>query len=225
MTDWDKAADEAMEKTDAQLAAGLVKLMGLDIDALFPVKADAEKVEAYIEKIKRETVHNERLAAVKAVGVILGEDLAKVVKAAIFTLLLAFICVPAYAQEAEQKPMLDFSAFFRNARLGYSVNQHMERNTVLYAPFKRYSPVNDVELLNCNIGYDMAEKHPIIMLGVRLDNADKLLWNSDWSKKHITSATIPTIEFGPYASAWPRKIAAGKVAVDFWYGVIGAIGF
>lgn len=225
MTDWGNEADKAADKTDAQLAAGLVKLLGLDIDALFPAKDDAEKVMAWIEKIKRETVHNERLAAIKAVGVTLGEDIAKVVKAAIFTLLLVLIALPACAQEAEQKPMLDFSAFFRNARLGYAVNQHMERNTVIYAPFKRYSPINDVELLNCNIGYDLRDKHPVVMLGIRLDNADKLLWNSDWSKKHITSATIPTIEFGPYASAWPRKIEAGKVAVDFWYGVIGAIGF
>ncbi len=233
MKDWDKAADKAMEKTEAQLAAGLVKLLALDIDELFPVLVDAETVKAYIEKIRRETVHNERIAAVKEAGAILGERLGKVIQKAIFAALLAFICVPANAQEvqlapaeaAAASPMLDFSSFFMKTRIGYAVSTQGQRNTVIYSAFKRYNPKPGMELLNLNIGYKSTTKRPVVMLGCRADNLDKLIWSGGWSKKHIETAPTPAIEFSLYASSWPEAISGGKFRLPIEAGLIIAAGF
>lgn len=135
-------------------------------------------------------------------------------------LLIFLISGSVNAQEA---PMLDFSAFFAKSRVGYSVNQHMTRSTVLYSAFKRYNAKPSVELANLNFGYDMSDKHPVVMLGLRLDNADKLLWSGDWAKKHIETAPLPVLELGPCVSAWPR-VESGKVRLDTWYGFILAAG-
>jgi hypothetical protein len=130
--------------------------------------------------------------------------------------------VPA-AAIAEEAPMLDFSAFFAKSRVGYSVDQHMSRSTVLYSAFKRYNAKAGVELANLNFGYDMGNKHPVVMLGVRLDNADRLIWSGNWSRKHIETAPLPVVEFGPHISAWPRT-ENGKMHLDTWYGFILAVG-
>lgn len=135
-------------------------------------------------------------------------------------IVLMFLSGVAQAQES---PMLDFGSFFMKSRIGYSVNQHYERSTVLYSAFKRYKPIKDVELLNLNFGYDTTSKHPVVAIGIRLDNADRLLWSGEWAKKHIESAPLPVIEFGPYLAAWP-KVVSGKVHLDYWYGFILAMG-
>jgi len=139
-----------------------------------------------------------------------------------FVILCVVSMVPGLLK-AEERPMLDFSAFFAKSRVGYSVDQHFIRSTVLYSAFKRYNAKPDVELANLNFGYDLSTKHPVVMLGVRLDNADKLIWSGSWAKKHIETAPLPLIEFGPCVSAWPR-VESGKVHMDTWYGFILAAG-
>ena len=118
----------------------------------------------------------------------------------------------------------DFGAFFAKARAGYSVNQHLEKSSVVYSSFERFHSLTGVEYFNMNFGYDMTNKHPLLMIGLRADNVAPLLWNGEWGRTHVDTANLPAIEFGPYASTWPY-VKNGKVKADFFYGLIGAIGF
>ncbi len=125
---------------------------------------------------------------------------------------------------AQQSTLINFGDFFAKARAGYSVNQHMEKSTVLYSAVTRFHTTSGIELANLNAGYDTTNKHPILQTGIRADNLIPMIWGGEWGKSHVTTAELPAIEFGPYASAWPI-INNGKVTVDFYYGIIFAIGF
>lgn len=125
---------------------------------------------------------------------------------------------------AEESAMLDFSSFFTKARAGISINQHMEKSTIIYSAVERLHTTAGVELANLNAGYDLTSKHPTMAIGVRADNIIPMIWSGPWGKAHITTASLPALEFGPYCSAWPRN-NGGKFALDFWYGVTLAVGF
>lgn len=237
MIDWKKAG----AKADKVLSdRGETAILAVDLKTSFPNPSDAEKVAGLQKKIKESTSHNEKVAAMEAVAATLTSDGLAALKKLVLALLLVVIpdcyvsaqaVVPdvpvvagATAQEEKPRDILDFQSFFLNARLGYAVNQHMEKSTILYSSFKRYNSIRDVELLNLNFGYDITSKHPLVMMGVRLDNADKLLWNSAWSKKHIVTAPIPKVEFGPFFKAWP-SVVNKKVKLDIEAGAALALGF
>ena len=138
--------------------------------------------------------------------------------------LLMALALVMCAGVAKADGMLDFSSFFTHARAGYSVNQHMVKSTVIYSAVQRLHTVAGLELASVNAGYDMTSKHPILATGIRADNLIPLIWGGEWGKAHITTASLPAIEFGPYLSGWPRN-DGGKVKVDFWYGIVAAVGF
>lgn len=119
---------------------------------------------------------------------------------------------------------LNFADFFTKTRLAYSVDQHYSRSTVLYSAYKRFHTVDGVEYANLNVGYDTTNKHPVLGVGLRADNLDSMLWGGPWGRAHVTSAKMPAVEAGPYFSFWPT-VKDGKVHLDFWYGLMAAIGF
>lgn len=123
-----------------------------------------------------------------------------------------------------ESPMLDFSSFFAKARAGISVNQHMEKSTIIYSAVERLHTTAGIELMNLNAGYDLTSKHPVLAFGIRADNLIPMLWDGEWGRAHVSTAALPAIEFGPYLAAWPRN-ADGKVKLDFWYGIVAAVGF
>jgi hypothetical protein len=121
--------------------------------------------------------------------------------------------------------LVNFSDFFAHARAGYSVDQHHMRSTVLYSAIQRFHSIDGMEYANVNAGYDTTNKHPIFMVGVRADNLIPLIWGGNWGKAHVTTAALPTIEFGPYVSSWPALEDSKVVSIGFSYGLVLAIGF
>lgn len=226
MTNWEEEADKAESKTDKELEKGLAKLMKANIPALFPNPADAEKIKGLIADIKANTAYNDRIAAIKAVSLVITADATAALKKILLVLLVALMAGvgSAMAQESGNKPMLDFSSFFLKSRIGMAVNQHMNTSTVIYSAFKRYNVKPGMELLNWNIGYQTDGKHPVVMMGARADNLDKLIWSGKWADEHIETAAIPAIEFGPYISTWPVKDGS-KIRLPVEWGVILAVGF
>lgn len=235
MTDWEKTAEGAADKTDKELAAGLDKLMAVNTAALFPVPADKAKVDDLIKKIKTATAYNERIAIFKAAGLTLGEGLLKAVKKVMLTLLLGLIAAGWVAAQVSTIPaepplsttttsLFDFGNFFKALRGGYSFNQHLEKSTVFYTAVQSFHDLAGLEMVTLNAGYDGASKRPVFLIGDRLDNQIPKIWGGKWGKAHVTTASLPTIEFGPYVSGWPIKTGHGY-KIDVNYGVVLAIGF
>lgn len=119
--------------------------------------------------------------------------------------------------------LFDFGGFFSAVRAGYAINQHLEKSAIFYTAVQSYHQ-GDVELVNLDAGYEVLNKRPLLALSARFDNIIPRLWGSDWGKAHITTAKLPTIEFGPFLSGWPIKTANGY-KIDVAYGVAVAIGF
>ena len=94
-TDWGKVADNAGDKVDAELAAGLDRLCKKDLTGLFPVPADKAKVEDLTKAITASSSYNERAAAFKAVAATLGSDALKMLKGAMLALLVCMAFSPA----------------------------------------------------------------------------------------------------------------------------------
>jgi len=125
-------------------------------------------------------------------------------------------------------PAFDFVSASKALRLGYAFNQHGQKSTIYYTHLQWYNDVPNEELINFNIGYEVSSeyvcKRPLIQIGGRLDNLIPKIWGGAWGKAHITTVSLPTMEFGPYVSAWPRKVN-NKWTLDLFYGLAGAIGF
>ena len=139
-------------------------------------------------------------------------------------LIIAVAVMAVCAGVARADSMLNYGDFFAKARAGYSVNQHMEKSTVIYSAVERLHTTAGLELASVNAGYDLTSKHPLCSMGVRADNLIPLIWGGSWGQAHISTAILPAVEFGPYVSMWPKN-NGGKFAMDFWYGAIIAIGF
>lgn len=142
-------------------------------------------------------------------------------KKIIMAVALIFSAVQARAVDTS---LFNVGEFLTGMRAGYAINQHLEKSTVFYKTVKSFRTIEGMELVTMSIGYDGLQKRPLLAVGLRVDNLDSLLWNGTWGKAHVVSAKLPTFEFGPYASAWPIKTSKGY-AVDFYYGVVAALGF
>jgi len=147
----------------------------------------------------------------------------------IFTALTLLLSsrIPATAQE----PLagFDFEKVLKTTRAGFFVNQHMDRFASAYIPIKTFHK-NNVEYLSLGAGYiknvDIGDKDsPLLQLGFRLDNLMNLIDKTDWGKKHIVSAKLPTLEFGPALTTWFEKKNNGNWTIKIYYGVNIAIGF
>jgi len=136
---------------------------------------------------------------------------------------LALIVTGAVAARAES-PLFNFGEFFKAARVGYVVNQHGVRSEIYYTALQTFHSKDGVEFVTLNIGYEGAAKRPAFSTGIRLDNLIPMVWGSDWGKAHVSTAQMPTFEFGPYISAWPKD-SSNMWKLDVWYGLSMAIGF
>lgn len=136
-------------------------------------------------------------------------------------LILALMMVGTSANAAN---LLNFGEFFSSVRAGYVINQHGEKSEIFYTPVQVFHSRSGVEYVSINAGYENTAKRPAISMGVRADNLIPLIWGGDWGKAHVTTAKLPTLEFGPYVSTWPK--GDGNLwHLDFWYGVSFAVGF
>lgn len=226
-TDWNKIGENAADKTDKELAAGIERLITSDIGKLFPVPADAAKVRLLCQQIRVKTAYNERVAAFKAISVTLGADLLKSVLKVMAGLMLALLIGMGRveAQEvARDTSLFNFGDFFQSIRAGYGIDQKGQKSDIYYTAFQRYHNKVGVDFLTLNIGYNGAEQHPVFMTGIRLDNIIPLIWGGSWGKAHVTTAKLPTFEFGPFVSAWPKS-SADMWHLEIKYGLGIAIGF
>lgn len=134
-------------------------------------------------------------------------------------------CVGAVRGE-DVKPggtsLLDFT-FLNSVRGGYAFNQHLEKSVVIYGTFKDFHSANGISYVTLNLGYDGAKKRPMIALLPRADNIDALICSGKWGKSHISTAKVPSFEFGPYFSAELVKTKNGY-KIDSYYGLVAGIG-
>jgi len=182
-------------------------------------------VKSVFEKhIRNRLVRSRRVVSddpenVKMVQRLQGEKMKKLIM--FFIILAGCATVPVKAADTS---LFNFGDFFGSMRAGYAINQHLEKSTVLYTPFKSFHNTAGLELLNINIGYDGLQKRPLVAAGLRMDNIDGIVWGGAWGKAHVTTAKLPSFEFGPYISGWPIKTDNGY-KMSFFYGVAAAIGF
>lgn len=138
-------------------------------------------------------------------------------------LAVALVLVTGTAMAADTS-LFDFGGFFSSVRAGYAINQHLEKSEIFYTAIQSFHDLNGVELINLDAGYEALNKRPLLAISARFDNIIPRLWGSDWGKAHISTAKLPTLEFGPFISGWPVKTTNGyKINVS--YGVTVAIGF
>lgn len=141
---------------------------------------------------------------------------------------LSSVCRAEETTAAITAPAFDFVSASKALRLGYAFNQHGQKSTIYYTHLQWYSSVPNEELVNFNIGYEVSSeydcKRPLIQISGRLDNLIPKIWGGSWGKAHITTVPLPTMEFGPYVSAWPKRVD-NRWTLNLFYGLAGAIGF
>src|SRR3990167_1100285 len=223
-TNWDKVGENAADKTDKELAAGIERLITGDIGKLFPVPADAAKVRALCQQIRVKTAYNERVAAFKAISATLGADLLKAVKAAMLGLVICLIPLSVKAEISPvQETMLNFGQLFKTIRVGYAIDQHGASASIFYTSILTLHTQGGVDLVSFNIGYEGIEKRPTTMIGIRLDNIIPLAVSGDWGKKHVSTSKLPSFEAGPFISFWPKD-SSNLWELSVRYGLGAAIG-
>lgn len=104
------------------------------------------------------------------------------------------------------------------------MNQHGQRSEIFYTAVQRFHNKAGMDFLSLNVGYETALKRPAVTAGLRLDNILPLTWSGEWGRDHVTTAKLPTFEFGPYVSAWPKS-ADNLWQLDVFYGISLAVGF
>jgi len=203
MTDWEKVGEAAAEQTDKELEAGINKLLTINTTELFPEPVDREKVNEMIKAINAKSSYNERAAAFKAIGATLGADLFKVVKAAIFGLVLALLAGTGMAR-AQSEPIkaIDMNAPLADARIGLAWDMAGEQLGVAYVPViyivgsttgREYATINmgasDV-LSTGKAGY-------LVSIGARMDTIFAKLSETKFAKKYLRFAILPPLQISP----------------------------
>ena len=157
---------------------------------------------------------------------------AKIDRLKLFVILAIFIMASGVTQaqviEGQSPPvassLFNFGDFLHSMRAGYAVDQHGKKSEVYYTAVYDFHNSNGVSFATFNVGYEGIAKHPILMTGIRLDNILPLVWSGEWGKKHVSTAKLPTFEFGPFISVWPIS-NENLWKMNFKYGIGGAVGF
>ena len=195
MTDWDKAADAAEEKTDAQLAKGLEKLVKADLGALCVTPADREQVEKLVNAVKACTSKNEAIAAFKAMSAVVGEKIVHIAKTAMLCFTLCFVAASAHAQVST----LDLSNPLADPRAGFAWDGKGGKLGVAYVPVIYWvGEESGVEYATLNWGMSDVlsdgTKKMMVSVGPRVDNAFLWLAGGKWAKKHLRFAALPPVQ-------------------------------
>lgn len=223
VTDWGKAAENAADKTDKELAAGIERLITSDIGKLFPVPADAAKIRLLCQHIRVKTAYNERVAAFKAVLATLGSDLQAVVKKAMFPLILIVMAFAGQVRAQEVTASgINIKDLLANTRVGVWLPIEGGRTfKTVYAPVVWLHGLDGTEYICLDAGAaapgEITQGYGMLALGIRIDNLlDKALGISKWTKAHISAAQLPTIEAGVSPMLYQSKIRFGwNLAIKF----------
>ena len=156
-----------------KLAAGMDKLLGLDLAAAFPDPVDREKVLAAIKVIKAKTTKNERIACFKAIGVTLGASLAKAVQKAILAVAVVLVVGAGMAQA--QVKALDLSNPLADPRAGIAWDAQGVSLGVAFVPVIYWvGESSGLEYATLNWGMSdvlsNGKKAMLVSIGPRIDN-------------------------------------------------------
>ena len=197
VTDWGKEADEAADKTDKELAAGIKKLISTDLTGMFPNPVDAEKVRGLIKKINASTSYNDRVAAIKAVAVVLSKDATAALKKILLAALVAFT-LGAVSLQAQVKA-IDLSSPLDDPRAGMSWDGKGGKLGVLQVPVIYWIGERsglEYVTLNGGVGDELSNGQikGMVSIGPRIDNLFTWLAGGSWAKRHLRFAALPPIQ-------------------------------
>ena len=199
-TDWGKVADNAGDKVDAELAAGLDRLSKKDLTGLFPVPADKAKIDGLIKTINASSSYNERVAAFKAVAAVLGTDALKMLKGAMLALLVCLAFAPAArAQVAEPAiTAIDLNAPLADARMGLAWDGAGDQLGVAYVPLVYWVGAEAQEYATLNLGasdkLSNGRAGYLVSAGPRIDTLFLKLAGTSFAKKHLRFAILPPLQ-------------------------------
>lgn len=198
-TDWNKIGENAADKTDKELAAGIERLITSDIGKLFPIPADAAKIRLLCQHIRVKTAYNERVAAFKAVTATLGADLMKIVNKAMFPLILMVLAFAGQVR-AQEAPItaIDLNAPLADARIGLAWNHRGEQLGLAYVPLIYWVGASGQEYATLNLGATdklaTGKAGYLVSAGPRIDTLFRKLAGSKFAQRHLRFALLPPLQ-------------------------------
>ncbi len=223
MTDWNKIGEKAEAKTDAELAAGIEKLLASDIGKLFPAPDDKAKVDGLIKAIRAKTAYNERVAAFRAVSATLGGELLKGLKKAMFCLAVALLVGLGQAGAQEAVKAIDMNAPLADARIGLAWDLAGEQLGVAYVPViyivgadsgREYATLN----LGASDKLDTGRAGYLASFGFRMDTIFSRLGETRFAKKYLRFAVLPPMQISPCFVTGDFKRFVPMISVSTKFG-------
>ena len=102
------------------------------------------------------------------------------------------------------------------------MDKNFNRMTGVYTTLLGFHDAQKVDFVNLNGGYLMQihgdKQSPFFQVGLRLDNLLARARSSQWGQAHTTLSPLPSIEFGPFISAWGEKVDS-KLRAHVIYGL------
>jgi hypothetical protein len=219
MTDWEKIAQEA--KADA-LAKAFDKLITRDPSKMKWAPIDKEKIDAFLADIKANTNYANRVAAFKAVAATISEDGLKLLKSAMLALAAMFLMASAIQAQDVTVSGINIKDVLENTRAGVWLPLEGGRSfKTVYTPLIWFHGEDGTEYAAFDVGGaapgELTKGYAFVALGFRVDTLlDKALNISPWFKKHISAATLPTIEAGVGPILYDSKVRFGaSLALKF----------
>lgn len=101
--------------------------------------------------------------------------------------------------------LIDLKNPLKNTRAGVAQTFDGNRYATAYTPIVVFNSEDGTEYVNISGGVlyetDIQKGYATALIGLRLDNIlYKATTSTEWMRKHITTATLPPLDFGPFVA-------------------------
>lgn len=101
--------------------------------------------------------------------------------------------------------LIDLKNPMKNTRAGVAQTFDGYRYATAYTPIVVFNSEDGTEYVNISGGVlyetDIQRGYATALVGLRLDNLlYKAATSTEWMRKHITTATLPSLDFGPFVA-------------------------